>query len=126
MSKLFIVLFFIIILLVSSCAASDPVKDEFAKCLTENGAKFYGAFWCPHCAEQKKLFGGSIEYVDYIECSTPDRRGQTAVCQQAGIESYPTWIFNDGSRLDGVLSMETLSEKTGCSLTHEVLQENIS
>ena len=27
--------------------------------LTRTDAKFYGASWCPHCTEQKKLFGGS-------------------------------------------------------------------
>jgi len=26
----------------------------FAKCLTENGAKMYGAYWCTHCENQKK------------------------------------------------------------------------
>jgi thiol-disulfide isomerase/thioredoxin len=35
---------------------TSPGKyDEFAKCLTDNGAKFYGAFWCPHCQAQKKM-----------------------------------------------------------------------
>ena len=25
--------------------------------LKQVGAKMYGAFWCPHCQEQKQLFG---------------------------------------------------------------------
>ena len=37
--------------------------DDFAQCLTENDAKMYGAFWCPHCKEQKAMFGSSWKYV---------------------------------------------------------------
>ena len=95
---------------------SGPGKyDEIAKCLTESGAKFYGAFWCPHCSEQKALFGKSLKYVNYIECSTPDRQ-QTAVCQQAVIESYPTWEFSDGTRRSGLVPLVELAQKTACSL----------
>lgn len=90
--------------------------DEFAKCTKESGATFYGAFWCPHCQEQKKLFGKSMRLVNYIECSTPDGRDQKIICNQKNIEGYPTWEFSDGSRESGVLSMGQLSEKTGCSL----------
>ena len=30
--------------------------DQFALCLGDKGAVFYGAFWCPHCQNQKKMF----------------------------------------------------------------------
>lgn len=90
--------------------------DGFAKCLDDAGAKFYGAFWCPHCAEQKEMFGSSAKYLNYIECSTPDRRAQLAVCTSAGVESYPTWIFADGTKKGGVLSFNELSIQTGCSI----------
>jgi len=39
--------------------------DSFARCLTERGVKMYGAWWCPHCVEQKETFGASFEYVPY-------------------------------------------------------------
>ena len=107
--------------------SNSPVKagqyDQFAKCLTEKGVKFYGAFWCPRCAEQKVLFGKSIEYVNYIECSTPDRSAQTQVCITAKIEGYPTWEFADKTRASGVLSLEELSAKSGCSLEANNLSE---
>ena len=70
--------------------------DDFATCLTDSGAKFYGAFWCPHCAEQKKLFGSSVKKLPYVECSTLDTNGQTPVCIDNQIESYPTWQFAKG------------------------------
>jgi len=90
--------------------------DEFTKCLTDNGAKMYGAFWCSHCQAQKKEFGSSFEYVNYIECSTPDKSSQTPECIAAEIKGYPTWEFLTGERMAGEVSFKVLSEKTGCEL----------
>ena len=92
--------------------------DNFAMCLAEKGAKFYGAFWCPHCQKQKAMFEGS-DKLPYVECSTPDAKGQLEVCTAAGVNSYPTWIFADGSKLPGETPLETLAQKTGCLLTTE-------
>lgn len=89
--------------------------DSFAQCLTDAGAKFYGAYWCPHCQSQKKLLQNSKK-IPYIECSTPSGQAQTQVCIDAKIESYPTWEFADGSRLDGQQTLEELSKKTSCAL----------
>src|SRR3989344_1336147 len=90
--------------------------DDFARCLEDNGAVFYGAFWCPHCQDQKEMFGNSERLLPYVECSTPSGQGTTSVCQQAGITAYPTWQFADGERITGVLSFSQLSERTGCVL----------
>ncbi len=89
--------------------------DSFAQCLTDAGAKFYGAYWCPHCQDQKKLLQNSKK-LPYIECSTPDGKNQTQQCIDAKITGYPTWDFADGSRADGNQTLEQLSEKTNCSL----------
>ncbi|PIQ91876.1 MAG: hypothetical protein COV70_01795 [Parcubacteria group bacterium CG11_big_fil_rev_8_21_14_0_20_39_22] len=98
-------------------AASRPGKlDAFASCLEEKKAVFYGAFWCPHCQNQKAMFGSSQRKLPYIECSTPDGKGQLQICEDKQIDTYPTWIFEDGSRLSGEISLERLSEVTGCEL----------
>ena len=76
--------------------------DDFAQCLTDAGAKFYGAFWCPHCQEQKKLFNES-DKLPYVECSLPNGEGQTPACAEEGIKVYPTWRFKDGTELGGAL-----------------------
>ena len=91
--------------------------DALATCLGESGATFYGAFWCPHCNDQKKTFGKSEELLPYVECSTPDGNGQTQVCIDNQIQSYPTWIFADGSRLTGAQSVQALAAKTSCEAT---------
>ncbi len=96
---------------------NNGAKEEFAACLTEKGAKFYGAFWCPHCNDQKALFGSAAKSLPYIECSTPDGSGQLQACRDAQIGGYPTWRFDDGSEVMRVLSLEELAGRTGCTLT---------
>lgn len=84
--------------------------DDFAECLTDNGAKMYGAYWCSHCQDQKKEFGKSFEYVDYIECTDNEFE-----CKNAGITGYPTWSI-DGTNYPGAQSFARLSELSGCPL----------
>ncbi len=100
--------------------------DALASCLTEKGAKFYGAFWCPHCQEQKKVFGASQKLLPYIECSTANAAGQLPVCIEAKVESYPTWEFADGSRITGGLTPMQLAEKTDCPLPPSEASESIN
>ncbi len=100
--------------------STGPGKyDQFATCLGEKGATFYGAFWCPHCNAQKKLFGTSKKLLPYVECSTPDGNAQTQICIDKKIDGYPTWEFLDGSRLNGEVALATLAEKTQCVLPVE-------
>jgi hypothetical protein len=93
------------------------VYDDFAECLADNGVKMYGAWWCPHCVNQKKLFGSAFQFVPYVECSPNGSKTFSAPeCVDAKIESTPTWIFADGTRRTGELSLDALSEKTACPL----------
>lgn len=101
-------------------ANSRPSRlDGFARCLKEKNAIFYGAFWCPHCQNQKRLFGRSAKFLPYVECSTPDGRSQTPACTEKNVEGYPTWEFADQSRINGEATLEALSEKTGCVIPPE-------
>ncbi len=91
--------------------------DDFAQCLSDKGIVMYGAWWCPNCANQKKMFEGSFDRVEYIECSTAGSKLTLPVCKDAGISGYPTWRFTDGTDLRGVQQLETLSEKSGCPVS---------
>jgi glutaredoxin len=91
--------------------------DAFAECLSKKQLKMYGAYWCPHCAEQKEKFDASFEYVPYIECGVPgERRAETQQCLQAGVKQFPTWVFPDGTREARVFELEELSQKSTCPL----------
>jgi hypothetical protein len=90
--------------------------DAFARCLTTKQAKMYGAFWCPHCEEQKEKFDSSFQYAPYVECGIKGSNAIAAVCTEAGIKRFPTWVFADGTRVEGEHELEFLGEQTGCSL----------
>jgi thiol-disulfide isomerase/thioredoxin len=103
-----------------SADSGKPGKyDTFAQCIKDSGATFYGTFWCPHCQNQKKMFGSSAKLLPYVECSTADAKGQTQICIDKNITGYPTWEFADGTRLSGEVELKTLSEKTSCPLPQE-------
>jgi len=104
------------VFLFGSGEKENPQLDEFAKCLTEKGVKMWGAYWCSNCNSQKKEFGKSWQYIEYVECSLPGGQGQTQECQEAEIQKYPTWEFEDGERLEEEVPFEVLAEKTGCEL----------
>jgi hypothetical protein len=111
----------VLVLLVAVFAAGRYYKnhkyDSFAKCLSSKNAKMYGLYWCSHCADQKREFGSSFRYVTYIECATADDPHElTPACKAAGAKLFPSWQFGSDLPKEGVLSLEALSEKTGCSL----------
>lgn len=102
--------------LTTKATAGPGQYDSFAQCLTQSGAKMYGAYWCSHCQNQKKLFGSAWQYINYIECSLPGNAGQTKICEEAKIDGYPTWEMGNGERLFGEVSLKELADKSKCSL----------
>lgn len=70
----------------------------------------YGTEWCPHCKNQKALFGKSFQFVDYVDC---DINGEA--CMAADIKSYPTWMIDD-VKYSGTRSLAELAYRSGCEL----------
>ncbi|MFY9644507.1 MAG: hypothetical protein WAK29_04965 [Terriglobales bacterium] len=97
---------------------SQHKHDAFARCLTDRGVKMYGAWWCPHCVEQKEKFAASFEYAPYVECGIKGQTsGQSEACKEAHVQHYPTWQFPPtGERVERIFSLEELSDRTGCPL----------
>lgn len=93
----------------------DPHLQALAEHLTARGAKFYGASWCPHCQEQKALFGAAAVYLPYVECSPHGQRGpQATECVTRDIRNYPTWII-DGRRVERILPVPALESLSAFS-----------
>jgi glutaredoxin len=84
--------------------------DAFAQCLTKANVKMFGTATCSHCLAQKKIFGESFKYVQYVDCIA-----SPTMC--SNVAAVPTWLFADGSTLQGEQKLETLAAKTNCSLT---------
>ena len=91
----------------------NPAVTAFAQCLTENNAVMYGAYWCGHCEDQKKMFGSSFEYIEYVECDSKGKDADPQRCQLEGIVGYPTWKIN-GQVFSGTQSLKTLAVASGC------------
>ncbi len=104
--------------------ANKPGKyDTVAQCIADSGATFYGAFWCPHCQATKAVFGKSAKLLPYVECSQPNGKGQLPICEEAGVQGYPTWRFADGSELSGERSIAELAAKTNCTTVLEAIPQ---
>lgn len=112
-----------LIVFVAIGASTPSPYDGFAQCLTDSGAKMYGSWWCPHCANQKKMFEGAFDQVAYVECSLNGSREFNApVCLEKGIgDGYgvPLWEFADDALLSGERTLQELSEVSGCPLSHD-------
>jgi uncharacterized membrane protein len=87
----------------------DPRMQALASHLERSGAKFYGAFWCPTCQEQKRLFGPSAKRLPYVECSPDGKKGLLVrACVDAEVKGYPTWVIR-GRHYQQLLSPEELA-----------------
>lgn len=94
---------------------SGGAEIALARHLRQIGAKEYGAYWCPHCHDQKMLFGKeAAAIIDYVECDAKGQNSRTEVCQAAGanIKGFPTWEIK-GQFYSGTQSLEQLAEFSG-------------
>ncbi len=96
---------------------SGPAEIALAKHLASKGIKEYGAFWCPHCFEQKQLFGKEAAAIlkdqkVYVECDPQGTKPDPKACSAAGIKGFPTWIIN-GQQHSGTQTLEELAQLSG-------------
>lgn len=94
---------------------STPATVALAQHLTQVGAKMYGAYWCPHCHDQKQLFGQeAFSQVAYVECDPEGKNPQPKMCKDAKIKGYPTWKVK-GQVFEGAVPLKQLAEASGYS-----------
>jgi len=102
----------------SSPAQQGTAVNDFptalARHLTDTGAVMYGAYWCPHCKDQKEWFGEAFEYINYVECDPQGKGGNPRLCQEKGIRGYPTWEIG-GRFYEGAYPLQSLAELSGYS-----------
>lgn len=101
---------------------SGESELELAQHLKAQGAKLYGAYWCPHCHDQHELFGKeAFEYLSYIECAPDGKASQTQHCETFYRETkdrtgqvlgFPAWVIN-GKVYRGRQSLENLAKYSG-------------
>jgi uncharacterized membrane protein len=96
----------------SLTAPASPYQEALARHLSATGARFYGAFWCPACREQKRLFGSAADELPYVECDARGPAARPDLCTQAGVRQFPTWTIK-GGRHEGVQSLDALGRASG-------------
>ncbi|MBE9179651.1 vitamin K epoxide reductase family protein [Oculatella sp. LEGE 06141] len=94
---------------------SGQAEVALAQHLRDIDAKMYGAFWCPHCHDQKQLFGQqAARLINYIECDPNGQNSQTSLCQAnaENVTGYPTWEVN-GQFYAGTQTLDQLADYSG-------------
>nr|YP_002048937.1 hypothetical protein PCC_0285 [Paulinella chromatophora]ACB42727.1 hypothetical protein PCC_0285 [Paulinella chromatophora] len=102
-------------------SVSDPSKISLARFLTNSGTKMYSMYWCPHCHEQKELFGKEASSnLNIIECASDGKNSKKDICKENKVNRFPSWeIKNDADSLtdSGVKSLNELADLSGYNKT---------
>lgn len=92
---------------------SGESEIALARHLTKAGVKEYFAYWCPHCHEQKQLFGKqAVAELNAIECAADGKNAKPQACIDAGVKAFPSWEIN-GKMTSGIKTLEELADATG-------------
>jgi hypothetical protein len=135
MNKILLIVISSLIVITSCSSGQEYTKEQvnsLATCLVDKGVLEYGAFWCPTCAKQAKLFGDSDSIIKqgvYVECdprcdvpindlpkACKGQVGYPAQCLNNDVDKYPNWQFPDGQKLVGAIELSVLAETAGCTL----------
>ncbi|GAX29115.1 hypothetical protein FisN_7Hh288 [Fistulifera solaris] len=94
----------------SITTTSSTQAMVLAKKMQTMDTRFYGAFWCSHCFDQKQAMGKeAMEMIPYIECSRDGMNAQTKLCKEKDVPGYPTWEIN-GKLYPGEKTLDELEE----------------
>jgi uncharacterized membrane protein/glutaredoxin len=92
---------------------SSPAAIALAKHLTSKGAVMYTAYWCPHCHEQKELFGKeATAQLKVVECAPDGKNSQAELCKTKQIQGFPSWEINNTIE-SGVKPLAKLAAMSG-------------
>ncbi len=124
MKKILFLILTLSVIFLMACSKQQYSTEQLvnlANCLADKNVKEYGAFWCPNCGKQERMFGKEAYDVIksrgvYVECDPRGENEQSTLCIEEKIDKYPTWKFPDGSVVVGVMEFNLLAEKAGCSL----------
>jgi uncharacterized membrane protein/glutaredoxin len=95
-------------------ADATPYQIGLARHLAAVHAVMYGAYWCPHCREQKELFASAASLLPYVECDSGGPRARPDLCRDAQVRRFPTWVIGS-QRFEGVQTLEDLAKASNFS-----------
>ncbi len=91
-------------------SSSSPRALKIGEDMKELNTRFFGAYWCSHCYDQKQRMGReAMANVQYIECSPEGLNSQTSICKERGVPGYPTWEIG-GNLYPGEMYLDELED----------------
>jgi uncharacterized membrane protein len=92
---------------------SGDAEIQLARYLKQSGAKIFTSWTCPHCFQQKQLFGKqALDELDRVECNPTGVNPQLQLCEAAKITGFPSWVIN-GQLYSGVTPLSELARLSG-------------
>jgi len=92
-----------------------PDLAAFAEQLAASNTRLFGAAWNADSTAQKELFEDGGQFLPFTEVTNSDQTPNQEAAD-FNITIFPTWIFPDGTRLEGVQSLQTLSARSGVAI----------
>lgn len=92
----------------------SPDLVAFAQALSDSGARLFGAEWDPTTTSQRELFQDGSQFLPYVEVTTADR-----MTNEIGLNNnigQATWIFGNGVRVEGEMTLAEISEVSGIAI----------
>ncbi len=90
--------------------ASGSANVQLARHLSGMGAQMFGAYWCPHCIDQKEAFGKeAFGAIDYVECDSKGKNQRAELCKAQKIKGFPTWKI-EGQFYEGKKDLQKLAD----------------
>jgi len=98
--------------------ASDAANlVGFAQALTDANAQFFGAAWNQTSTDQRELFEDGGQFLPFVDVTDFDRSlNQAATDNNIEVADLPVWIFEDGTRLEGVQSLQNIAAASGVAI----------
>ena len=96
----------------SGYAPANSYQTGLAMFMGQHGAVMYGSYRCPHCNQQKQMFGDAFKYINYVECNPTGKNANPSLCLAKGITNYPTWEI-DGRFYEGAMPLDELAGIAG-------------
>ncbi|GAB5360211.1 hypothetical protein AAMO2058_000608200 [Amorphochlora amoebiformis] len=91
-------------------SSSSAEALQLGRELRELGAVFFGAYWCSHCANQKRALGKeAFQMIRYVECAKDGFNSNRKLCNEKDISGYPTWEIA-GDLYPGEMSLDELRD----------------
>jgi len=98
----------VLILIINHIKSNNySLNKETIKCIAENSTLVVSET-CGHCANQKQILGGYINYFNLIE--VPEH---PEILEQYNIKGVPAWIINNQTYL-GIRTLKELKLLTNC------------